>query len=122
VVGAAALSWVDVVRRTYGTRRQLHEVLIGDEELALVAPPEPVEQGPEQRAEQLAALDGALSALAPQERFVVLAKYQYGLSYREIARRLFDTPEGEKRVDRILQRARKKLANAEARWRAMDDT
>lgn len=119
-MGAAALSWVDVVRRQYGTRRQVQELLLGDEELALVAPPAPPEHGPEQRAEQIAAVDRALSVLTADERFVVVAKYQYGLTYREIALRLFGSPDAEKRVDNALQSARKKLADAEARWRADD--
>jgi len=117
---AAAFSYVDVVRATYGTRRALTIVPSDDEELAAAVDTGGGAPDPAVVVEQRAALDAALATLAHDERFVVLATMHYGLSYAETAQLLFgDAGQVQvRRVDRLRQSARRSLANAEERWRA----
>jgi len=61
-------------------------------------------------------VQAALDRLTPQERFAVLAQAQYGMAYSEIATYMFNDPLQTKQVDRLLQAARRKLAEAERAW------
>lgn len=114
----ASFSYVDVVRTAYGSRRSL---TVLPQDIAtlteLVDSSGMVSAGPEAVVEARAALDAALSALNYQERFVILATLHYGLSYAETAELLLADSTMTKRIDRLLQAARRKLAAAETTWR-----
>lgn len=115
---AAAFSYVDVVRATYGTRRALTIVPTEDDQLTKAADAAHVTPDPAIIVEQRATLDAALAALTREERFVVLATMHLGLSYAETAQQLFGDPNQVRRVDRLRQSARRALNDAELRWRA----
>jgi DNA-directed RNA polymerase specialized sigma24 family protein len=119
---AAAFSYVDVVRATYGTRRALTIVPTDDEQLRVAVDAASATQDPAVIVEQRAALDAALEALTPDERFVVLATIHYGMSYAETAQLLFGDAGQVRRIDRLRQSARRSLAEAEQRWRAGSST
>ena len=115
-INAAALAYVDVVRTTYGTRRVASAVPVDPDELD--APASLSGFDPAAITETRAALDAALQGLTREERFVVLARYQAGMPYAEIALYLFDDAQKSKAVDNLLQSARRKLAAAERDWNA----
>ncbi len=114
---AAAFSYVDTVRATYGARRRMTLVPTEDEELVRTIDQNRTAPDPADIVEQRAALDAALAALKPDERFVVLATMHYGLSYSETAQLLFGDPKQVRRVDRLRQSARLALRAAEKAWR-----
>lgn len=115
------LSYVDVVRDTYRLRRALHAIPTDDEQLIPVA--DAHRPGPDTAAlvETRQQLDAALAALTVEERQVTLALSHYGYSYAETAELLFGDASATGRVDRVRRSARRKLALAEARWRARTD-
>lgn len=119
-IGAAKLAYLDVVRDFYQTRRAGTQVPTDPEDLATLSDLQRRSVSPEEVAETRAALRAALDRLTEDERFVVLAQAQYGMSYAEIATYRFGDPSATKTVDRLLQSARPKLAEAEAAWRRED--
>jgi RNA polymerase sigma factor (sigma-70 family) len=115
-LGAAGYAYVDAVRDFYLTRRKGAVQSVDPAELGDLPDPRGSSANPAQIAETRAALVDALSRLTDDERFVVLAQAQYGMSYAEIAQYRFDGPLDVKRVDRLLQSARRKLTAAERAW------
>jgi DNA-directed RNA polymerase specialized sigma24 family protein len=115
-IRAASFSYIDVVRETYGTRRFLKMVPTEHEQLSELAEDAVTAADPALIIEQRHALDAALSALAYDERRVVLATSHYGLSYAETAELVFGDPGQVGRVDRVLRSARRKLIEAERKW------
>ncbi len=115
-LGAAGYTYVDAVRDFYLARRKAAVESVDPHELGELPDPRGSGANPEQVAETRAALVDALSRLTDDERFVVLAQAQYGMSYAEIAQYRFGGPLNVKRVDRLLQSARRKLAHAERAW------
>jgi DNA-directed RNA polymerase specialized sigma24 family protein len=59
-----------------------------------------------------------LDRLTADERYVVLGQAQYGMSYAEMATYRFGSPLETKKVDQLLQSARRKLTEAEQAWNA----
>lgn len=115
-LGATALAYLDVVRKEYGTRRQIQELLVDDEQLARLEIDLPPATTTEEIVEIRHRLEAALATLTDHERYVILAKYQFGLNYSEIAQYRFGdaTPTNVKRVDKLLQSARTRLRAAES--------
>lgn len=115
-LGATALAYLDAVRTEYGSRRQLQEVLVDDEQLALLQHELPPAHVTDEIVERRQRLDAALAELTELERYVILAKLHYGLTYAEIAQYRFGeaTPTSIKRVDKLLQSARARLRAKEA--------
>jgi len=113
-IGALGAAYLDAAREVGRVRRGLAEVPIGDnpEDLPLAR----IQQDPEAIVEARDALDRVLAQLSDDERFVIIAKLHYGLSYREIASVRFGDAEATKTVDRLLQSARGKIREAEAAW------
>jgi DNA-directed RNA polymerase specialized sigma24 family protein len=120
-LGAAGTAYIDVVRDFYGVRRKLQAVPVDPQSLTKVADTHRTAVSPEQVVETRAALEAALSRLTPEERYVVLARKQFGLSYAEIATYLFGQPDATRRVDNLWQSARRKLTAAERAWNAADE-
>lgn len=114
-LGAAGFAYVDAVRDFYLVRRKGEEVQLETAELGELSQQLPG-QDPEQVFETRAALLHALERLSADERFVILAQAQYGMSYAEIAQYRFGGPLETKKVDRLLQSARLKLEEAERAW------
>lgn len=81
------------------------------EDMAIAAPPDPVEQ-----ADLARALDGALRGLRPEFRAAIVLRYHEGRSYEEIGDAM-GIPEGTAKT--FVHRARKQLADrlAAAGWR-----
>jgi RNA polymerase sigma factor (sigma-70 family) len=113
-LGAAGFAYIDAVRDFYLVRRQGEEVQLDPTELGELGQQSGLD--PEQVVETRAALLHALERLSEDERFVILAQAQYGMSYAEIAQYRFGSPLETKKVDRLLQSARRKLAEAERAW------
>ena len=114
----AAFSYVDVVRTSYGGRRAMTVVPTEDEQLAAAAHRTHAVADPAVLVEQRAALDAALASLPQAERFVVLATMHQGLTYAETAELLLGDANQVRRVDKLLQSARRRLTVAEQAWRA----
>lgn len=117
-LGAAGFAYIDAVRDFYLVRRKGETINVDPAELGELADQQVTGATPEQITETRAALAGALGRLSEDERYVVLAQAQYGMSYAEIATYRFGSPLESKKVDRILQSARRKLADAERAWNA----
>lgn len=117
-LGAAGFAYIDAVRDFYLVRRKGEAVNVDPAELDELTDQQSSVATPEQIAETRAALMDALDRLTPDERYVVLAQAQYGMSYTEMATYRFGNPLEVKRVDRLLQSARRKLAEAERAWNA----
>lgn len=115
-LGAAGFAYIDAVRDFYQVRRKGETVNVDPADLGYLVDQGPSGPTPDQIAETRAALLDALNRLTEDERFVVLAQAQYGMSYAEIAQYRFGGPLDVKKVDRVLQSARRKLAEAERAW------
>lgn len=115
-LGAARFAYIDVVRDFYQVRRIGSTESVDPADLDEFASARQAESSAEEIAMTRAALEAALAALSAEERFVVLARAQYGMSYREIATYLYSNPNDTKKIDLILQRARRKLGDEEQRW------
>ncbi len=115
-LGAAGFAYIDVVRDFYQVRRVGETVSVDPVELGELSDQRTTSASPERIAETRAALLQALERLTSDERYAVLAQAQYGMSYIEIATYLFGDPLEVKKVDSLLQRARRKLAEAERAW------
>ena len=115
-LGAAGYAYIDAVRDFYLVRRKGDTVTVDPTTLADLADHQFAGPTPDQIAETRAALLHALSRLSDDERFVILAQAQYGMSYAEIAQYRFGGPLEVKKVDKLLQSARRKLAEAERAW------
>lgn len=113
-LGNLGHAYRDALRELGRTRRLLVEVPVEDETLeayAALAPDDPYEAAAEQDA-----LKRALDLLDDDERYVVVAQVHYGLTYREIAMYRFGDPAATKKVDRLLQSAKRKLREAHEQW------
>jgi DNA-directed RNA polymerase specialized sigma24 family protein len=117
-LGAAGFAYIDAVRDFYLVRRKGQAVSVDPAELGPLADQRVAGPSPEHIAETRAALMDALNRLSADERYVVLAQAQYGMSYAEIAQYRFGDVLETKRVDTVLQSARRKLAIAERAWNA----
>lgn len=115
-LGAAGFAYVDAVRDFYRVRRKGDTVSVDPAELAELTDQHGSGPTPEQITETRQALLHALSRLTDDERFVILAQAQYGMSYAEMAQYRFGGPLEVRKVDRLLQSARRKLAEAERSW------
>lgn len=113
----AAISYVDVVRNAYGVRRTMSVVPVEDQDLDDLLHRGGGGMDPATVVEQRAALDAVLSALPDQERRVVLLVLHYGFTYAETAEIVFGDASRTKRVDRLLQSGRRRIAAAEQVWR-----
>lgn len=115
-LGAAGFAYIDVVRDFYQVRRRTSTVSVDPFELGELSDQRTTSASPEHIVETRAALLDALERLTSDERYAVLAQAQYGMSYAEIATYLFGDRLQVKKVDSLLQRARRKLAEAERAW------
>lgn len=116
-LGALGAAYMDAVRHVTRSRRIAVELPVGDELEPLAG------AGEADPASIVAARDAvmrALEELSRDERFVIVARLQYGFTYGEIAEQLFRDAAAAKRVDRLLQSARIKLRAAEKRWAAQE--
>lgn len=115
-LGAAGFAYIDAVRDFYLVRRKGESVNVDPTELGELADQRITGATTEQIVETRAALMDALARLTNDERYVVLAQAQYGMSYTEIATYRFGGPLETKKVDRLMQSARRKLTEAERAW------
>lgn len=114
-LGALGTAYLDVLRNATGARRSVRELPLSD--MDVVDPLAGSLGGdPQTVAEARDALRRALATLDDDERFVVVAALQYGMSHREIAAYRFGDPGQERRVGRVLERARHRLRGAHADW------
>lgn len=112
-VGALGAAYLDVARDLTGSRRAMIQVPTdkSDDIDRTDARSDPLRV-----VEARDGLERALSQLTSEERFVIVARLHYGMSYREIAAYLFGDDQKTKQVDLTLQQARKKLQTAHAAW------
>lgn len=115
-VRQANFCYVDVTRSTYGSRRAMTVVPTSDEHLIVVADADRQAADPAETVVQRAAARAALMALPREERAVALLVLHYGFSYAETAAMLFSDAALTGRVDRLLAKARRSLAAAQAQW------
>ncbi len=120
-LNAAALAYVDVVRAHFGIRRAMQTTPMEPGALAEVADRSHSAADPADVIETRQAIDAALATLTADERFAIVGHLQSGLSYAEIALYRFGDASQTKKVDRIMQSARRKLADAERAWRGGTD-
>ncbi len=112
-VGALGIAYLDVARSVTRSRRLLGEVPLEPEWVEHPSLTH-ADADPAHVAEVRDRLDRVLASLSDIERKVVLARHQYGLSYREIALYLFGDENQTKVVDRTLQNALGRLRAADA--------
>ncbi len=117
-LGAAGFAYIDAVRDFYLTRRKGQSVSVDPADLGVLADQRVTGASTEQIAETRAALIDALDRLTADERYVVLGQAQFGMSYAEMATYRFGSPLETKKVDQLLQSARRKLTEAEQAWNA----
>lgn len=115
-LGAARFAYVDTVRAFYGARRAGTSMPTDPVDITELADATAAVGSPERIVEVRAALQAALATLTHEERVAVLGQSQYGMSYAELAIYLFGDAAHRKRVDRLLQTARRKLADFERTW------
>ena len=115
-LGAAGFAYIDVVRDFYQVRRKAQSVSVDPADLEGISSRHTASASPEYIVETRAQLLEALKLLTDVERYAVLARAQYGMSYAEIATYLYGDPLAVKKVDTLLQRSRRKLAEAERAW------
>lgn len=113
-LGALRFAYLDAERQVTGSRSVATDV--PTEDAVLHARMEFDQADPAIQVEARDALQRALASLTDDERFVVLAKVQHGMAYSEIAELRFGDESNTKLVDRLLQSARRKLADAQAEW------
>lgn len=113
-LGALRFAYLDAQREMTGSRSGGHDVPTEDSVLHARIAFE--EADPAVQVVARDALDRALGLLTEEERFVLLAKVHYGMAYTEIAALRFKDETKTKLVDRLLQSARQKLADAQAAW------
>lgn len=116
-LNASLMAFVDVVRQRYGPRRDTTTTPVDPAELASDTQAVGSQHDPQRLVEARQALTSALEELTDEERFVVLGRFQSGLSYEEIAAYMWGNPSAVRRVDRLLQSARRRLRESEERWR-----
>ena len=113
-LGALRFAYLDAQREVTGARSGGHDVPTEDSVLhARIAL---YSADPAIQVAARDTLERALRALTEDERFVLLAKVQHGMAYTEIAALRFGDETKTKLVDRLLQSARQKLADAQAAW------
>lgn len=115
-LGAARFAYVDTVRSFYDARRRGTTVPVDPVDITELADASTVVGSPERVVEVRAALQAALATLTHEERVAVLGQSQYGMSYAEISTYMYGNAASAKRVDRLLQAARLKLAEFERNW------
>lgn len=114
-LGALGPAFLDELRTATGARRMLREMPLSDMEV--VDPLAGSGSGdPYTVAEARDSLRRALASLDDDERYVVVAALHYGMSHREIASYRFGDPTQERRVSRLLERARYRLRGAHEQW------
>lgn len=113
-LGALKFAYLDAQREVTGSRSTGHDVPMEDSVLHARMAFDNADPAIQVAARD--ALERALRALTEDERFVLLAKVQQGMAYTEIAAYRFGDETKTKLVDRLLQSARQKLANAQAAW------
>lgn len=113
-LGNLGHAYRDALRDLGRTRRLLIE--IPADEATLSAHASPARDDPAMAAEEQDLLDRALAELTDDERYVVVAQAHYGLTYAEIALYRWKDATATKKVDRLLQSAKRKLAEVQASW------
>ncbi len=113
-LGALGTAYLDAIRQLTGSRRTMVELPI--ENMDLVEQHHVATLDPAVIAEARDSLRRALAELTDDERYVVVAALQYGMSHREIATYLFHDPEEHRKVERTLARARAKLRVLHQQW------
>lgn len=117
VLRAASFAYVEVAKRLARDDERL-----GDPDTEAEAQPAPPDiSDPAVLVEQHAQLDDLFLVLGDDERRVVVLVLRYSYSYAEVAAVLFGDATATKRVDRLLQSARKKLAIRWAEMKHQDD-
>lgn len=114
-LGALGAAYLDELRKATGARRTMREV-----PLSQIDPVDPLAGSgagdPHTVAEARDSLRRALAELDEDERYVVVAALHYGMSHREIAAYRFHDEAQERRVGRVLERARARLRTAHDQW------
>jgi len=114
-LGALGPAFLDQLRNATGARRSLQEMPLSD--MDVVDPLAGSGSGdPYTIAEARDSLRRALASLDDDERYVVVAALHYGMSHREIAAYRFGDPDQDRRVGRLLERARYRLRGAHDEW------
>ena len=114
-LGALGPAFLDELRKATGARKRIEELPLSD--MDVVNPLAGSAGGdPHTIAAARDSLRRALAALDDDERYVVVAALHYGMSHREIAAYRFGDPDQERRVGRLLERARYRLRGAHAEW------
>lgn len=114
-IGALGPAFLDELRTATGARRALREMPLSDMEV--VDPLAGSSSGdPYTVAAARDSLRRALAQLDDDERYVVVAALHYGMSYREIAAYRFGDVAEERRVGRLMERARYRLRAAHNDW------
>lgn len=113
-IGALGTAYLDAARSVTRSRRVMREV-----PLATIHEMDPLAGSAADPATLVVARDGlrrALDTLTDDERAVAVMALQHGMTYREIATYLFDDPAEDRKVERLLGRARRKLRSAHQAW------
>jgi RNA polymerase sigma factor (sigma-70 family) len=112
-LGNLGHAYRDALRDLGRSRRLLVEIPADEATLSVHAAPA---RDPAMAAEEQDLLDRALAELTDDERYVVVAQAHYGLTYAEIALYRWKDATATKKVDRLLQSAKRKLAEVQAAW------
>lgn len=113
-LGNLGHAYRDALRELGRTRRLLVEIPADEATLSVHAVP--ARDDPAMAAEEQDLLSRALAELTDDERYVIVAQAHYGLTYAEIALYRWKDETATKRVDRLLQSAKRKLAEVQAAW------
>jgi len=113
-LGNLGHAYRDALRELGRTRRLLVEIPADEATLSVHAAP--ARDDPAMAAEEQDLLTRALAELTDDERYVIVAQAHYGLTYAEIALYRWKDETATKRVDRLLQSAKRKLAEVQAAW------
>jgi DNA-directed RNA polymerase specialized sigma24 family protein len=113
-LGNLGHAYRDALRDLSRTRRLLVEVPVDD--TVLYAHAGAASDDPSMAAVEQDLLNRALALLNEDEQYVVVAQIHFGLTYREIALYRFGDEAATKKVDRVLQSAKRKLRDAQLEW------
>lgn len=117
-LGALGGAYLDAMRQQTRSRRIMRELPL--EKVDEVDPYAGSSGDPYTLVEARDSLRRALAELDGDERFVVVSALHNGMTYKEIAAYYFHDEAAWRQVERILQRARRKLKKAHQAW--LDDS